>query len=528
MPFNVQDLLTESAWLHDVDQIRLIETHISWVILTGQFVYKIKKPVDVGFADFTTLQSRRHFCEEELRLNRRLAPDLYLRVVPVCRLGDGQIRVESDLNAPCESSTIIEYAVCMRQFDNDRLLIRMAEQGKLTSEIIDDLGEQVGHFHESIDVAPPDSPFATVAAAVGPPMENFKALHLLCQGGGTPDVAALEQWTMKEGGRLATRFQKRAMDGRIRECHGDMHLGNMFLNPSGHVTVFDGIEFNDAFRWIDVACEVAFTMMDLYDHGQAACAWRFLDRWLQITGDYDALGVLRFYLVYRAVVRCKVDLIRAQQSGVSIQVVTSLCRESTQFLKLAESFTQPVNPAIIITCGPSGSGKTWGSQPLVEQLGFVRIRSDVERKRMVGLSALDTSQSSVGKGLYSSQSSERVYRYLLELAQSVVDSGYGVIVDATFLKSSQRRMFQEWAIQCNLPFIILQFDARPETLIERVRQRAAFGQDASEANEQVIQSQLEHRDVLTPLEQSLVIQGGQQETLQLIQARLDSFQTDIK
>ncbi len=512
MSLDIQALLKTCVWPHPVDQIRLIETHISWIVLTGSLAYKIKKPVNLGFVDFSSLQQRRFFCEEELRLNRRLAPNLYLRVVP--------ITMDSRGPAIAGNGPIIDYAVCMQQFDDQRLLIRLAETHQLTNEVIDELASLVAEFHESISTVKAESRFADVNSVVQPAIDNFDVMLSLPSAAKPEGLESLKQWTRHAAEHLLPTFKQRAACGRIRECHGDMHLGNIYLDQHNRVTVFDGIEFNESLRWIDVASEVAFTMMDLQDHGCHRLAWRYLDRWLQVTGDYSSLSVLNFYLVYRAMVRAKIDLLRSAQDNIDQETISGLCRESDTYVRLAKQFTRPGSPGIIITFGPSGSGKTFGTQPLVEQLQLIRVRSDVERKRLAGHKPHQKTGSDIDQGLYSQQQSQAVYNHLLTLAINIVRDGFGVIVDATFLKAEQRSLFANAAKEHGIPFVILQFEAPPQTLRLRVQQRAVAMNDASEATEAVLQRQLQRIEPLSEVERAFTIRGGLPETLPRLQAQI--------
>lgn len=485
----VTRLLQPSAFAHPVRNIRLVETHISWLILTGDFAYKIKKPVDHGFANFSTLQRRKLFCEEELRLNRRLAPDLYLRVAEITG-SHSSPKVDGD-------GPVIDYAVVMQQFDNDLLLSCLAGRAELKPEHVDQLADLAGLFHLHADSAAGDSSHASIQKVIEPARENFSQLRELLGSRCPTVVDELERWTIGEFQRLEAVFQERAARGMIRECHGDMHLANMFVDISGQVTVFDGIDFNEDLRWIDIISETAFTMMDLEDRGYRSLAWRYLNRWLEITGDYEGLQVLRFYLVYRAVVRAKVDLIRSHQPGVAPDLQSSLDTESVGYLKLAQSYTQRGRALLAITCGLSGSGKTTGTQSAIEELALVRVRSDVERKRLAGLGVNDRSKSAADEGIYRAEFTRAVYQRLLELAAKVIQSGISVVVDATFSELAERRRFADLSHRLHVPLIILHFDVAPELLKERVRSRMQDGRDASEATEEIVALQQDRFERLT-------------------------------
>jgi hypothetical protein len=283
----------------------------------------------------------------------------------------------------------------------------------------------------------------------------------------------------------------------VRECHGDLHCGNIAV-IDGRPTPFDCIDFNAALRWIDVLSEVAFLLMDLDDHGRGDLAARFLNRYLEETGDYEGMAVLRYYLVYRALVRAKVNVLRAHQPRVAAAERKRLARLAGEYLGLARSYTTRRRVALIITHGLSGSGKTTATQSLIERAGAVRIRSDIERKRLHGLSPLARSDSGVDTGIYSAAANAATYGHLKELARCVLAAGWPVAVDAAFLRRTEREAFRALAAEMGVPFVILDFVAPAELLVARVARRAAAGHDASEADRQVIERQIAFHEPLAP------------------------------
>jgi len=356
----------------------VIETHISYVLLAGAFAYKIKKAVRFDFLDFTTLAQRRFFCHEELRLNRRLAPEIYLDVVPI----------SGTMDAPVfgGDGVAIEYAVKMRQFDQAGLLSRVIERDELTSAVIEAMAREVAAFHTKAPHASAELQYAQSSHVRQLARDNFtqmrSAAHDAHDGS---DLARLHEWTESEGARLADAFDRRRQDGFVRECHGDLHLGNIAL-IDGRITLFDCLEFNPSMRWSDVMSDVAFLVMDLRDRNRPDLAARFLSAYLEETSDYEGLTVLPFYVVYRALVRAKVASMRLAQPASPDERTAALVQYRT-YLDLAIHETQRRTPSIVITHGVTGSGKTVRSQALIESMGGVRVRSDVERKRLFGLDA---------------------------------------------------------------------------------------------------------------------------------------------
>jgi aminoglycoside phosphotransferase family enzyme/predicted kinase len=495
-------LLVESQRNSDVfhegtDQIRVLQTHMSWIFLVGQHAYKIKKPIDLGFADFTTLKNRRHFCQEELRINRRLAPHLYLDVVAI--------------TGSCDAPTVggdgdpIEYAVKMKRFPQSDLLTHVLERGELAAKHVDDLAHDVARFHGRIKVESTHGPFGTPEAVWKPMRANFKHFEQALDGHQTSIRAQhLKDWSEKEYGEKRYTFVARKHGNFIRECHGDMHLGNMVLEQ-GSVTIFDAIEFNENLRWIDVLSEVAFLVMDLEDRGRPDLAHRFQNRYLEYTGDYHGVVVLPFYVVYRALVRAKVKSIRFRQKQRDEQTRLELQEQFHSYLDLAERYMQPPYPRLLITHGVCGSGKTSGTEPLVDQKGMIRLRSDIERKRLFGYKPLDWTISTIGEGPYSLTATRRTYDRLAELASAVVRAGFSAIVDATFLERRHRDLFRQTARQLGVPFRILEFRASQDTLRERIASRYQKRESASEAGLAVLSHQLQTQQPLANDEHQEVI-----------------------
>jgi aminoglycoside phosphotransferase family enzyme/predicted kinase len=484
----IEALRAPACYPHTVEQVDLLQTHISCILLAGDYAYKIKKPVNLGFLDFSTLAARRFYCEEELRLNRRTAPGLYLDVIPI----------SGSASAPVlgGDGPAIEYALKMRRFEQDALLDHMARRGALAPQHIDALALGVARFHADIERAGPEREFGSSARILAPALQNFEQMHELVRA--RTDLALLARlgdWTAREHGALAAVFDARKREGWVRECHGDLHLGNIAL-LDGVPTPFDGIEFSADLRWTDVMNEVAFLMMDLFDHRLPRLAFRFLNAYLERTGDYAGLRVLRFYLVYRALVRAKVSCMRAHQPGMAQREHSEIEQEYRRHLHLAERLAEPPHAALLIMHGLSGSGKTTIAQGLLEALGAVRLRSDVERKRLFGLAAEARSGSGLDAGLYAPGASERSYAHLAGLARDLLAARYPVIVDAAFLKRAWRERFAELARDAGAAFAIVACTASPATLRARLALRERAARDASEAGLAVLERQLASEEPL--------------------------------
>jgi len=493
----VAALRAPARYPHSVERVELLETHISWVLLTGRYAYKLKKPLALGFLDFSTLDARRRACEDELRLNRRTAPELYLEVVPVTGT-EGDPRIGG-------AGPAIDYAVKMREFPQRALLDRAAARGELTLAQMDELAATIAEFHARADRAGPQSAFGTEPAVIDPARQNFAQLQpLVADPESEGTLRRLDGWTEREFARCRDTIAARRRHGFVRECHGDLHLRNLVL-LEGRIVPFDCLEFNAELRWIDVAAEVAFVVMDLIDHRLAAHAWRFLDAYLAETGDYGGLAVLRFYLVYRAMVRAKIAGMRAQQLPEGTTQRAQAAGECREYLRLAEAFAALDRRALIITRGLSGSGKTVFSGLLIEEIGAIRVRSDVERKRLHGLAAREESGAGLGAGIYAPEATHRTYARLLELARAVLEAGFPAVADATFLARADRDAFRALARTLGVPFAIAACEAPEPVLRERIAARSRAAADASEASLDVLTRQLLSVEPLSAAERTFAV-----------------------
>lgn len=493
----IAGLCNPDCYPHAVGNLHVVETHISWVLLTGEYAYKVKKAVNLGFLDFSTLEARRRYCHEELRLNRRLAPDLYLEVVPISS-SDGRLRLGA-------AGPVVDYAVKMRQFQERDLLDRLQERGELFPGHIDAMACEIAAFHAACPPAPAGGPLGSPENVLAPANQNFAQIAAVLQSGPErPQLDRLAQWTHMQGEALRAAFAARQRDGMVRECHGDLHLGNMFLERD-RVRLFDCIEFSENLRWIDVMNEIAFLVMDLWHRSHPELARRFLNAYLERTGDYAGLEVLPYYLAYRAMVRAKVVLLRSTQPGVHAAERERERVDCRRLIGLAEVFAASRPAWLAITHGASGSGKSHYSRRLIECSDAIRIRSDVERKRAFGLAPDQPAGAAPGAGLYAASATRITYARLAALASRIVGYGWPVVADATFLASWQRNLLKDVADRSAVPFAILDFQVPEATLRARVAIRAAAGHDLSEATEEVLRRQLQADTNLAPTESGYAI-----------------------
>ena len=482
--------------------VRLVETHISWVLLTDRHAYKLKKPLRLPFVDFSTLAARRHFCEEELRLNRRLAPSVYLDVVEV-RDNAGEPVFGGD-------GPVLDAAVKMRRFDDGALWSERLAAGALKPHHADQLAQRLADFHHDTAVASVESGFGSPAVhgrVIGRLIDGIDAWHAGNAVAATPerDWPALRVWLHEQLLALAPLFEARRRASRVRECHGDLHLANLLL-LGDEATAFDAIEFDPELRWIDVLNDIAFVAMDLMAHGERGLAFRFVDAYLETSGDYDGLPGLRFYLVSRALVRAQVAAIGETQG----RPAPSGCG-TADYLALAMRLSRDAAARLAITHGLPGSGKSFVAQGLLEAAGAIRVRSDVERKRLFGLGALQSSRDRAADGMYDGVSTAHTYARLLEVAGMALVAGWPVIVDAAFLRPVERADFAALAKNLRVPFVILDCQATAPLLRQRLEQRQARGGDASEADVTVLERL---RAVAEPLREAeravaIVVDAGQ-------------------
>ncbi|MDH3280550.1 MAG: AAA family ATPase [Gammaproteobacteria bacterium] len=505
-PTLIRNLLAPEFYDHPVGKFIVIETHISYVILTGGYAYKIKKPVDLGFVNFSTLAKRRFYCHEEIRLNQRLAPELYLGVVTV--------RGSEDKPHLGGGGTIIEYAVKMRQFALDQQLDSFVLTHTLAMRTAEDFAASLAEFHAGAARAPADSDYGSNRVQRKHIMDNFAQTCDCARRWHCWDAhRSLKEWCDTMLARLKPRFVQRVANGFVRECHGDLHLGNLAL-IDGRITAFDCLEFNPTLRWIDVISEIAFLDMDLRLHGLNGLANRFLNKYLEHGGDYSGIALLSLFRVYRAMVRAKVACLRTGQAGAS-----ALVRDFIDHVTLAQRFAgQGSQRALIITHGLSGSGKTTLTDQLLDRFEAIRIRSDVERKRLFPI------QEGTGRdqrGRYSPAAIERTYAHLLKQAEPGLAAGHTVILDATFLRSAQRGEAARLAGHVGVPFIILDVRAPEEVLRGRINARLSAGRDASEATSDVLTAQQRNREALTVAEQGSAIKLCSDQPIDFAQLAVD-------
>ncbi|GFO66779.1 kinase [Geomonas limicola] len=462
-------------------------------------MYKVKKPVDFGFLNFTTLDRRRFYCEEEVRLNRRLCPDIYLGVVEL-RQGQEGLRFEG-------TGTLVDYAVKMKRLPEERMLQRIVERGELALEQLDELARVIAAFHLEAARGPHIDELGSVAAIRANWTENFQQIapylgRTISRG----DLAFIEQWIAEFLDTRQGLLQQRVAEGYIRECDGDLHLGNICLTD--RVCIFDCIEFNERFRYSDTAADVAFLLMDLDNLGHPEFCEPFLQRYQETTGDHGLTEVLDFYRIYRAFVRGKVTSLRLSEE-LSEEEAGKLAAAANRYFRLARGYClrERLAPMLIVTCGVMGSGKSALAGELCRDLGLTLLSSDRVRKALAGRAPTERGKEGYGAGIYSPESSEATYRALLERAREELVRGHGVVVDATFRRRGDRAAFQALAESLGVPYHLVEIRCEREVLARRLRERSLDPSVVSDGRVEFLERQLAEFEAPGPGE-ALVVDSG--------------------
>jgi aminoglycoside phosphotransferase family enzyme/predicted kinase len=464
LPPLIQAMLEPGFYPHPVrEPIQLLQTHISYVLLTGDYAYKVKKPVDFGFLNFTTLERRRHFCQEELRLNQRGAPGLYLQVLPI-----GQTQGGFQLGSSGEP---VEYALKMRQFPQEQLFSNLLERGELTPALMEELGRVVAAFHARAETNDYIRSFGRPERVREAFDENYAQTQRYVGG---PQTAEQYQETQAYTERFFAErqelFYQRMAQDRIREGHGDLHLGNLCW-WEGQILLFDCIEFNEAFRFVDTMYDVSYAVMDLDARHRPDLGNAYLNTYLEETGDWEGLKILPIYLNRQAYVRAKVTSFLLDDPAAAEADKADAFYTAARYYRLAWEYTLPKQGQLFLMAGLSGAGKSTVARYLARQRGAIHIRSDAVRKHLAGIPLRQRGGSEV----YTPEMTEKTYRRLVQLGVELAREGYSVILDAKFDRQALRGMAIEQAQKCGIPLRILHCYAPEAVLRERLQRRMAAG-----------------------------------------------------
>ncbi|MCF8040871.1 MAG: AAA family ATPase [Desulfarculaceae bacterium] len=486
-PQVLQALAGREIYSHPVESIEHLQTHISHIFLTGPMAYKLKKPVDLGFLDFRTLEERKRFCLEELRLNRRLAPEIYLQVLAVVRTGDGLVLAPWDE----PGGEVLEYVVQMVQMDQDRMMDRLLERGEVTPEQVADLARLLARFYAS-EPGGPQVSFAGRPSQVRLNVEeNFRQ---------TEDYQGIcvspQRWRAVRDYSLGflrqhrELFKQRVAQGRVVDGHGDLHSGNINLPQGGPPIVFDCIEFNQRFRWQDAACDLAFLAMDLDHHGRRDLREVLVSEYITAGGDRDLLRVLDFYMCYRAVVRAKVYGFMHQDPGLELAERFRDLGRARSYFRQAAGYAGGEPPYFMVCfMGMMGTGKSYLAKLLAQATGWPRLSSDVVRKQRAGMTPGQASRDAWGQGLYGPSATADTYQALVRRAGSRLEMGDSVIVDASFREQSWRERFLDLAAGEGATPLLVEVYASPQVVAERLARREAAKKSASDGRRELVAAQ---------------------------------------
>jgi uncharacterized protein len=468
LPELIQQMLLPEFYSHPVTMpIELIQTHASAVLLTGDFVYKLKKPVNFGFLDYSTVTNRQHFCEEEIRLNQRGAKELYLAVLPISKQGDKyQFGNEGE---------IVDYAVKMVQFPQSALLSNMFESGQITTDDLEEIGQVVARFHSEAQTSEYISSFGTVAKIRQSIEDNYRQTEKYIGRSQTqPQYIETKAYTDRFLLEHEQLFLDRIAGGFIRECHGDLHLRNI-CRWQTKILLFDCIEFNEPFRFVDTMYDIAFAVMDLEARGGKDLANRFLNIYVEQTGDWAGLQVLPMYLSRQAYVRAKVTSFLLDDAGISDEDRVAALETASNYYHQAWEYTRPKQGRIILLSGLSGSGKSTLGKQIAESLNGMQIRSDAVRKHLGGISLLARGDDS----LYTPEMTASTYQEVLSLGAKLAVQGFTVILDAKYDRQSLRAAVIDLAQSEAIQLDIIHCTAPETVLIDRLAQRTGDIADAT-------------------------------------------------
>ncbi|MEA3240632.1 MAG: AAA family ATPase, partial [Pseudomonadota bacterium] len=486
LPPMIADLLLPDRHSPVPENIELIQTHISWVIIADQLVYKMKKPVDFGFIDYSSLEKRHHFCQEEVRLNRRLSQDIYLGVVPIMKRDDGFFFAGS--------GQLVEYAVEMKRLPESRMMYNLLADRELQSSHLERLAEMLADFYRRAAVID-DGSFGTLETVSFNIRENFeqteKYLGRILSEVDFQRIMAFSEQFIRDHEDL---FARRVSQEMIRDCHGDLHMEHICF-VDDHIDIYDCIEFNKRFRCIDVMADVAFLAMDLDYHDRYDLAAFFLRRFAAHFADEEGRKLLPFYKCYRAYVRGKVSCFLFDDPSLTEFEKESAISEARRHFQLATIYTYGFLPSLILLSGISGSGKSYLAGGLSAMSGFSSLRSDQVRKELQGLNASEHRPDDFESGLYSPEMIRKTYQELVRQADTKLAAGEGVIIDATCLKVWQRQLFYEMAAKWELPVYVVSCEAPLEVIEKWLRQREDEADNISDATLRIARQQLENREL---------------------------------
>ena len=462
--------------------VETVQTHISYVFIAGDIVYKVKKPVNFGFLDFTTLEKRKFYCEEELRLNRRLAPGIYLHVIPLSKNDEG-------IFVAGEGKTIVDYAVVMKKLPLDKMLKTLLAQGKTDENIMDKIAAKIAAFHKEAQTGGYIDEMGDIQTIRHNHEENFaqtkKYIGITIPAYQYEFISAYVENFLSKNESL---FKKRVSEHKIRDCHGDLHLEHICV--ADDIIIYDCIEFNERFRCSDVAAEVAFFTMDLDFNGYSSYAESFVRSYLTYSGDSNLFKLLNFYRCYYAYVRGKVISFRLDQKEIPENERQDIAKTAAKYFELSYNYAARLEkPVLILTAGLMGSGKSYQARTLSKIIGAEVIRTDLLRKKLLNIDPTLSRREDFGQGIYSDESSRQTYKKVYELAAEHIKKGKPVIIDASFKKQTERQKAYALAKNLSVPFYIIECYCPDDITRKRLDKRMKENDNISDGRWEIFHEQ---------------------------------------
>ncbi|HPX62352.1 MAG TPA: AAA family ATPase [Deltaproteobacteria bacterium] len=491
-------LMKPDAYPDPTNNVELVQTHVSWIFLTDSKAYKVKKPVDYGFLNFSTIDRRRFYCNEEVRLNQRLCPDVYERVVEINKV-DGVATINGD-------GPVIDYAVQMKRLPRDRMMNHLLDSGIVSNDDMREIAHIIARFHNTTLTSPAISAYGEPDRIMFNWAENFEQSEAFADST-LPSLERqfIQKWVTNFVASNHNLFQQRIAEGHIRECDGDIHLENICMTD-GRIYIFDCIEFNERFRCCDTASDIAFLLMDLDYHGHRDMSEVVANTYLETSGDHQMLQLLDFYKVYRAFVRGKVESLKAFENGMDVDEKERANIRARKYFRLARGYIERrrLNTFLLITCGLTGCGKSTLADQLSFELGINVFNSDMTRKHLAGITPQSSAANSFGQGLYTNTATRKTYSALAQYAQKELRSDRPVIIDASFGDRKQRVLFRSIAKKLEAAFWIIHLLCNDTENRRRLTERAMSGSHVSDGTESILNIQQSIFEIPTDEEEHVI------------------------
>ncbi len=485
---NFSDLITAlqnpQIYPHSPRKIEFVQTHISAIFMTGEHVYKIKKPVNFGFLDFTTLEKRNFYCHQEVVLNRRLCPEIYLGVVEI-RWHEGRIHIGS---GPGE---IVDYAVLMKQLPADCLMDQRLARKMVTQDDLQKIASKINHFHLHAATDPKIRSFGSIETIRGNLEENFKQTEPYVSRALSAEIhEKIREDSDRFMERRSALFQQRITGGKIRDCHGDLHLQHICL--ADEILIFDCIEFNERFRYSDVAADIAFLLMDLDFHGYPREEVQLASFYLSFSRDWGLFLLLDFYKCYRAYVRGKVTCFCLDDPNISSEKKRLALEEAKRYFHFASFYARRMNrPQLLLTGGLVGTGKSTIAQALANALGWEWLSTDKVRKELAHLQPQERRLEKFHEGIYSPDFSRQTYQALMARAGALLQAGKSTILDGSFKKEAERKEALELSVQAHADLLFIECQCSEPTIQRRLAHRALDPKEPSDGRWEIFADQRE-------------------------------------